>query len=300
MSDVYDKEFKDFTNEPLVLYLDLEENSFIELETSYKIEKAFEAALKELLFIIDPSAELKICLVSVTEGSISFNTLLRIINQKNKDVNLDLKSIVYACMVWFALQTAAHTYDKILDYITSSPAHIELTKEQKNYIANRVACIIEKRIAHQQVQLIYRAAHADKAIKAIGSTRTFGSRPNELVPRSEFPFRAGMTDEVVHGASRTRHTEEIATLVSPVLLHDTNRKWRFRGEHGEYGASIKDEDFLNKAVNGALGMHMVEGIQFFVQMEIKEEFKDDVWQIKDRFIKKIMQYKFPRNYDFFK
>jgi hypothetical protein len=69
--------------EPFSLYLELEEGRLLDIEVAAKIALALGAAIREAAFIIDPSIDIKIELVSGTEGSFSFNTFIKSLNPKD-------------------------------------------------------------------------------------------------------------------------------------------------------------------------------------------------------------------------
>ena len=74
----------------------------------------------------------------------------------------------------------------------------------------------------------------------------------------------------------------VLTLISPVLLDESPRRWRFSSPGGEFGASMKDEKFLKSLIQGHTKIPMVADIQMDVILQVKEVFKDGIWEIKER------------------
>jgi hypothetical protein len=274
--------------EPFSLYLDLEPGQYADLESISSIGLALSLAIKEAAFIIDPSITLRTEIVRGREGSYSFDTILRAVNAKDLLARLNLKSIAAACLIWFGGQSAEYTYQKVLDHLLASP--IEISEADREDIAKKVADILQKKIALDRVQAVYKAVHAEPAIQGIGATQNHTTRPTHIIPRSEFPHRAGARSETeVKATSRIREKKEALTLISPVLLEDSPRRWRVIGAEGEFGASVKDEGFLKSLTHGKVKVPMVANIQLVVLLQTKEEFHDGAWKVNERNILKVYQ-----------
>jgi hypothetical protein len=70
-------------------------------------------------------------------------------------------------------------------------------------------------------------------------------------------------------------------LFRPILLPG-DRLWGFLGPAGEFGAHIKDKDFLERTLSGTTTVPMVAGIEMDIELEVKEEFRGGVWVVTDR------------------
>jgi hypothetical protein len=272
--------------EPFSLYLDLEPGRFADLESISKIGLALSLAIKDAAFVIDPSIQLRLEIVRGREGSYSFDTLLRAINAKDAIARINLRSLSIACLIWFGGQSAEYTYQKVLDYILERP--LEISEKDKDDIARKTMELFSKKIAEEKVQNVFRTLHEEPVIRGVGSTRDHSAVPTHIVPRSEFPARAGSQSEAqIKATTRVREKKEVLTLISPVLLVDSPRRWRVRGVEGEFGASIKDEPFLKSLVHGQVKVQMASDIQLIVLLQTKEDFHDSVWKVKERNILKV-------------
>lgn len=277
--------------EPFCLYLDLKKGQLIDIEVAAQVALALGAAIRDAAFIMDPSIKVRIELLSGTEGSFSFNTFIKSINPKDLLTKKNLKALAVLCVAWFVTHSLDYAFDKGADIATALiEAHFSHTQEtpglseqDKQDIARQVALLLEKNIASDKVQAIYRVLNSDSSISGVGASTRHSERPQNIVPRTEFPSRSGLQKTSEQQTySRTKDHEMVLTLISPVLLDESPRRWRFSSPGGEFGASMKDEKFLKSLIQGHTKIPMVADIQMDVILQVKEVFKDGIWEIKER------------------
>jgi hypothetical protein len=87
--------------------------------------------------------------------------------------------------------------------------------------------------------------------------------------------------EAAEIVKRVRRTHERVTLIRPVL-EPGNRRWQVSGAEGRFGASIKDQTFLENILSGHIAVPMVAGIEMDIDLETTEEKKGDVWVVINR------------------
>lgn len=269
---------------PISLYLDLEPGEIADLEVVAKAAIAFSEAIKETAFVLDPSLKLKILLASGTEGSLSLNAIIETARKGAKDHPV-LAALIFMVVSWFTMRTLEWGFDKALDAAFGDAVQqVELTDEQLDVLAAKIVEAQERGVAKKQVQRIYEELDKDKAIKGVGATTKPGKRPEDIVPRAAFPERAGFTvTETDVLRRRERSTRETLVIVSPVLV-DGNRRWRFRSLEGEWGASIKDESFLENLLSGRIAIPMRAGVELDVVLQTTEEWNGAVWVPTERTI----------------
>lgn len=277
---------------PISLYLDLEEGAVADLEVVARASLAWSNAIKEIAYILDPSIEVRIELKSGTEGSLSLNSIIKTVREIQK-TNPKLTMILLTTTTWFALETSSYTYQKVLDHILSddSPNEIHnLDKDELDSLAREVARRLEEGIAENQKKTIFEELEKDLSIKGAGITGRPRRRPKKIVPRSEFAARAGATTSIDETTERRTKRETIpVTLVSPILK-DAERRWRFQtGSLPEFGATMKDHDFLEGVRQGDIEIPLRIGIEMLVELEVKEEFEDGVWVTKERNVMRVIK-----------
>jgi hypothetical protein len=268
---------------PLSLYLDLEPNTAADLEVVAKTALAFADLIREVSYFVDPSLQIRIEFDSGTPGSLSLNSRVR---------GLAKKAIDPKTLAAIAITVGAYFRHELTDWATHKFFDSVLTSEQKalsdadiQKISEHVADLLKKRTALPQAQNVYREVEKDTAIKGVGVSAVPGRRPADVVPRAEFAARIEQPP-VLDIAPRRRKTPYSGriTLVSPVLLK-ADRRWKFIGPTGEFGATVEDNGFVERVLSGHV--RMAEGTQLNVDMETTEEFDGRVWQVKEHKVLKV-------------
>jgi hypothetical protein len=274
---------------PISLYLDLEEGQKADLEVVARAALAFSAAINELSFAIDPNLTVRIELASGSEGSLSLNAIIRTIARHLAPLAptspLTLQAIVLTILAWFAadIRTAV-VVDEFHRALGVTEGH-ELSEAEKQQIADIVNKALEGHVAENHVHGVYRALESDPAIKGVGTTTTPGTRPAVVVPRAEFPARSGLSAPTeIPITKRERRERTTLTLISPVLLASTTRKWRFSSAGGQISAQMKDVHFLSRLLSGQERVPMKANIEMDVLLETSEEMREGVWTITGRSI----------------
>ncbi len=275
------------------LYLELEEGQVADMETVARAAIAFSQAIKSLAFQLDPAAEVRVELESGTEGSLSLNTLIRLFGKLKSDHPLAV-GIAAGAVAWFTAQGGSYAFSKIADAIVDDDGKAPITQEQAKDIIERLDKLSVGRPPSPQVQGVYRAIEHDPAIKGVGVTTIRGAKPENIVPRSEFRERAGLAPRVTTLTTRHREATETITvvLVSPVL-EEGDRRWRFRAPTGEFGAPVKDAEFLQRVLSGTTAIPMRAGIEMKIELQVVEDFENGVWVTKARNVVRVLGLKGP-------
>jgi hypothetical protein len=272
--------------QPISLYLELEPGQKVDLVAAASASIAFADAIHEIAYILDPSIEVRIELSSGTEGSLSINSIIRSLKEKATDPEI-LRTIVVVITLWLAKEGLSWGYHELLGKIFG-PHEITLSDADAKKIAEKVKQMLDSGVAKPQVQRIYRDLERDPAVKGVGVSTKPGTRPHEIVPRSEFSTRGGyqtLEETTIHRREKT--DRETVTLISPVLLPGT-RRWRFSSREGEFGAPIQDETFLENLLSGTTAIPMVAGITMEVDLQtIEEKREDGVWEAVERNILRV-------------
>jgi len=265
---------------PISLYIDLEPGDVADLEVVARASLAFAAAVKDLAYVVDPSLDIRIELLSGTEGSLDLNAILRNLKSKAGET-FTLAAIVGAVMGWFGDEVRHYGFEKLMAHITGED-HQGFTQEQQKELEEMLAKSRDGKVAEQHVQRIYQELDRDPKIKGVGATPDRGVKPSVIVPRSEFHARAGRAAPREETISRRVRLEDVQVLlISPVLLPG-NRRWKLKSAQGEFGAAIKDTDFINRVLAGTTNVRMKAGIEMNVELETVEEFHHGVWEVQER------------------
>lgn len=273
--------------EPVSLYIDLVPGATADLEVIARAALAFAGAVREFAYIIDPSLELRIELVSGTESSLSLNAWFKSKLARRLDT-LSLAALAGGVLMWLGGHAAEFAYDELLRAITGHGETAELSPAQIDEVARKVVQAIEAHAGAQHTAALFRELESDPAITGVGATREPGTRPVHIIPRTEFRERAihiqgyGVLESDAQRETRTVITIETLTLVSPVLLN-SNRRWKFIGRDGEFGAVIKDASFLDSMLRGLSAIPLAAGIRMEVELQtISDPIEQGAWRVRVR------------------
>src|SRR5262249_8579726 len=108
---------------PVSLFIDLEEGRRADLEVIARASLAFAAAVKEAAFMIDPSLEVHLELVSGTEGSLKLNQIIKAVKRvTGLDEALASKTLALVVILWFVNHGLDWSFEKVMDWATEGPA----------------------------------------------------------------------------------------------------------------------------------------------------------------------------------
>lgn len=275
--------------EPITLYLDLEPGQVADLEVVARASLKFAAAIREIAFFLDPSMEVRIELESGTEGSLSINAFIRSLQDKAREHPI-LAAVAVFIMGWFG----NYALDEMADALRGKEK-VEISDEQVEEIVRRLQEAQNSRVGAAEAQSVYKELQDDPAIKGVGASRVHGKKPEQIIPKSEFPARAdpAILVPVVAPTRRTRERPQRLRIVSPVLLLTKERRWRFLSEEGEFGAPVKDTDFLDDLMTGRVVLPMTGGVEIDALVETVEDFVDGVWVIREWNVLRVYRHHLP-------
>jgi hypothetical protein len=285
--------------EAISLYLDLEPGTRADIEIVARAALAFSAAIKELTYILDPALEVRVELVSGSDGSLSLNSLIRAIKQHPTLSKNALKAGVIAVLAYFARAGLedARTFGvgELIRAMTGVGATSHISEEDAKQITDMVTRALEAKIAEQHIEGVYRALDRDPAVKGVGATVEPGQRPANIVPRSEFPVRGGTIRTIdIRADKRVVRGPQRLVLISPVLVPSPTRVWRFQSSLGKVSAQMKDLRFLERLLTGQERIPMRANIELDVILETSEEKIDGVWIPQSRVILEVIHVDQPK------
>lgn len=272
---------------PVSLYIDLKKGEAADIEVIARAALAFSTAIKDLIYILDPSLEVRVEFVSGTEGSFSLNSLIKSLKDRASERPI-LAAAVVMVLTWFG----NYAFDELMDQVRHKG---ELSDAQMEELADKVAVAIERRVAQPHVRKVYDELGSDPAVTGVGATVIAGERPRSIIPREHFAEKAegAILPEIFEVRRRSRKRKERVVIISPVLLASATRRWRFRSSEGEFGAPIKDAGFLDDLISGRVVLPMTGGVELDVVMETEEEFQDGVWVAQEYTVWEILARHFP-------
>jgi len=276
----------------LTLFIDLSPNSRIDLRVAAKAAISWANMVEDVGIHFDPSAPPTIQLEASEPGSQKLKT---IISSLSDDPKADIRTAIVSALVFLGMTTAAWTWEQVLEWISGpdAPAEtIQLSDDEREKLAREVAEALNNNIGRKPAKRVYDDLSADENVTGVGVTASPSRRPQTIISRDSFPPDVYVVEE--EGLEKRSRVEEVElVLLRPVLTRETNKRWGFAWPHGKLGATIKDHGFLERMVTGELGIQMAEGIVFCVQLEIIEERKGTVWEVKEYTILKVLKIQAP-------
>lgn len=276
--------------ETISLYLDLKKGEKPDFEVVGLAAAAFAEAVKEIAYILDPGAEVRLEFDSTTESSLSLNAIFKTLKTREGQTGTII-GVIIGTSIAFVGDVRNWSVNKLLDHHFSAEQRRQISDEDLERIANTCKDVVEGKIAKKPIQKVYKQLDRDAAIKSVGTVTKPNTKPPAPVPSEEFQVRAGLAPPVkTSPTDRVSKTTDRLTLVSPVLLPDApNRVWRFMSPFGEFSYLIKDEKFFADTNKGKTHLTMKAGIQMTAKVETHEKLEGGVWVPKQRFITKVVR-----------
>ncbi len=287
----------------LSLYIDLEPGEKADLEISSRAALAFAATVREIAGFLDPLSEVRLDLISTTEGSLSCNTKIKFITASGSK-EITLYALILTAAFWIGSQVITYVAGR---EITATWEHffgsneVTLSDKDKNEIVEKITKAIGAKIGADASKKIFAELDKDNSVKGVGVSPRPEEKPIVIVPRSDFRRLGGMTipDEVLpEDRKRKRIETRKVVLVSPVLVPDRKRRWKFRIGEQEFGAPIKDQLFLNDVFSGKHPILVKENVEMTVRLETSEEYINGAWVERDHIVWQVIgvpgQYRGPQ------
>lgn len=277
---------------PLTLYLDLYEGKRVDLETVSRIALNLSCLAKEAAYLVEPNIKVRLELISGSDSSLGLNNKIETDSASDEAKKRIYIAIKAACALIFTGVIVPYYSEKLLDRIHGEDK-VELSEESKKDIEKIVQASAREQLRQYGVDT-FRALERDPAVKGVGVTDEFGTRPKLITPREDFKHYSG--DDQEEEVTKRRITyEDIDVLLLAPWLDEDKRRWKFkRGKDIEFGAYLKDADFLHKALNGLLRIPISKGLRLNINLQTKETFEGGVWVIKEQNVIEVYSYTQPQ------
>lgn len=276
----------------ITLFIDLDHDAKIDLRVAAKAALAWADLVDDVGRYFDPSAPPSLSLIAAEPGSQKVRAL---ITSLSADPKANIRTAVVSSITFIVLTTATWTWEQVLEWITGPDAPsdvLHLSDDERKALARDVVEALKNQVGTDEARSVYSELSVDENVTGVGVTSRSDGRPSSVVARHDFPPQIYIIDG--EGTEKRTHVETVdLVLLRPFLTTDTNKRWRFSGPHGQLGATIKDDGFLESLASGQLEVPMAEGIVFRVRLEISEEHKGGVWSVKEYAILRVLEVRAP-------
>ncbi len=270
----------------LVLFIDLEPKTRIDLRTVANAAIAWANLVEEVSFHFDPLSAPRIELESSVQGSQKLKTIISLIRD---DPKATIRTAVVSSLIFIGGTTVNWSWEQILEWMQGPDApqiEVVLTQEDMQALAKEVPKALKDEIGKDEAVEVFGALEADENVTGAGVSGTTERRPLTVIERGEFPKRTIIRD--ADATERRIYLEKMdLVLLRAVLTDETDKRWGFSSSRGKFGATIKDESFLRRLASGALNIPLSKGIVLNVDLEVSEERDQEVWHVKEYTIIKV-------------
>lgn len=291
---------------PFGIYLDLEEGSLADLEKVSRASIELVAAIRDLAGFIDPLVDVKVEIQSGDKGSLFLKTIIKLAfdididtDQRKAELKINtLGAIIIGVSIFVGGKVANHyvdmaisTFDREVLGVDAEGKPLERDdQDSKEINQEKVKEIIDgavrNGVGENHIRKFYAEIKSDPAIKGVGVTYNFETKPEVIVPRSHFAELSKPIEQNRDEKKRSRIEEIQVLLVQPRLRAD-NKQWRFAAGGMEFPARMEDREFISNLLSGRLGVKMVEGVVMHVAMRVEEASLDGAWKVVSRTIMKV-------------
>ncbi|RSV41504.1 hypothetical protein CA234_09525 [Sphingomonas sp. ABOLE] len=274
---------------PISLYLDLAPGRVADLSVVAYAALAWDALIKEIASVVDPSLDVRVELVSGEDGSLWLRSLIKAISKVSKEHPWTAGALS-AIVSTFLMFPVNHTVEDMWKEIFKAAGHEDgISDEDAKKIADHVTANLRNQVAVSHKQRIFREVERDPSIIGLGSAPNIHRKPKTLIPRSQFFLLSGEHAAEVESFERReiwKHDYNVV-LVRPVLVADP-RRWRFQHGGVEFSATMNDRVFLNAIGERHTGLELGEGIEMRVDLRVKQERHAGAWVDKEQFVERVI------------
>lgn len=275
---------------PVSLYFDLEPQTSADLEVVAQASIAWVQALREIAYIVDPSVELAVEIVDGDEGSLWINTILKLGEKtvrkiekggrKYPRLNALAKALAIVVIMTPLNVTAEEVWKKV---VHEAPEAAKLDPQDKKEIIDSIVKALKPDVAAHQKRAFFSAVVRDRKVRAVGVGSTSRTKPSAVVKASA--VKAFLDAPIASGDDEdTRSWVDTldVTLVSPVL-ENSERSWRFLAPGmPEFGAKMKDREFLDAIEHGEIHEELRQGIEMTIVIRFTARRRRGIWKTVDR------------------
>lgn len=278
----------------LTLFIDLEPDTRIDLRTAARAAIAWADMVEQVGSHLYPTSPPIIELEAAEPGS---QKIKAVIASLTEDPKATIRTAIVSSLVFVFGTTATWTWEQVLEWMAGpdAPAEvIELSDEERANLAKEVVKALDGRLGRTSAQRVYDELAVEPDVTGVGMSGT-SAKPHTFVSRNDFPQIYIVEEEGFEKRERVETADLV--LLRPVLTTETNKRWGFAWAHGKFGATIKDIGFLERLASGDLGIAMSEGIVFTVELEITEERRETIWEVKEYAVLRVLEVKPPATQD---
>lgn len=287
-------------SQEISIYLGLVPGKSIQADTAWNIIKEISFTAKEIHYFLSPKTRFELDLVSGDQGSLWLKFVGKITGESDlKSYKSTSQAILIALFFYVVQSTGEIAKEVVKNQILSQPASAtDVTPKEKEEIIKEAEQRAEQAIKNQELKesskRLYKKLDNDDSVQKIGISSSNSQKPDIYIDRQDFKRLSTGDDEIETFLTRERVYSDEVTLVSPVLIKKSNRKWEFKdSSHGKFHASINDKGFLDRFYHGELHVELRPDIRLKVIIKVIEKNDEGFWKIENAEILEIEDIRLP-------
>lgn len=277
---------------PLTLFLELEPNKSVNLESAARIALAWNDLIVEVFAIIDPSIDVRVELLDAVEGSLGLRSIVRAMGRVAEQ-HPWLAGAISGVLSAFFLKPVddlsemfwRHVYEAIGEAFNEDPESPERKK-----LAEQAAIAQRPNVAARQKGELFAQLERDPVICAAGMSPSHTWKPPMLVPRADFAMRSSAKSIQQETIERRTVTKRISVILLTAKLEPKKLTWRFADEDGEpFSAKMNDADFIQRLGSHHTGIELRIGLDMEIELEMKQDLIGGVWMDTAKTVTKVFR-----------
>lgn len=276
---------------PISFYFGVQEGERANLETVALASVEWISLVRDLAAVVAPDLEFEIEFIESEDGSVWLSNLIKAIHSGDRKA---LAALVAAVVTFFGSGPALHIQTDFGDEFWAKLGHeheIELTDADKDDIAQRVVAALDETQAEERRRKILQVAERDRNVTSVGvDFRPRREGPLVRIPRETFPaYDAILVAVPEKPAKDVRHERNIQVeIVKPSLRkNEAKPRWRFRGDDGEWSATVEDAEFIWALNADRTGLHLAVGQKIRLDLAIDLKLVEGEWVEENRRIVRV-------------
>ncbi len=171
----------------LVLFIDLEPKTRIDLRTVANAAIAWANVVEEVSFHFDPLSAPRIELESSVQGNQKLKTIISLIGD---DPKATIRTAVVSSLIFIGGTTVNWSWEQLLEWMQGPDApqiEVVLTQEDMQALAKEVAKALKDEIGKDEAVEVFGALEADENVTGAGVSGTTERRPLTVIQQGHSP-----------------------------------------------------------------------------------------------------------------
>lgn len=275
---------------PLTLFLELEPEKSVSLESAARIALAWNDLIIEIFAIIDPSADVRVELIDAVESSLGLRSIIKAIGKVSEQHPLMAGAISGLLSAFFLkpVNDLADVFWPQVYHVVGEFLNPDPNSDDRKKLLEQAEIAQRANVAARQKGELFAQLERDPAIRGARMSPSHTWKPPLIVPRAEFAERSNSVVVEQEAIERRTVKARERVILLTAKLEPKQLTWRFADLDGEpFSAKMKDADFIGKLASPHTGIELRIGLEMDIEMETKQDLIGGFWVNKERAVTKV-------------